>query len=56
MSENQIRAMEYSKKCERRRMRVANRRADRFNKIVDFTVPFAAGVMTIALMVAIAIQ
>lgn len=56
MSDSQVRAMEYSKKCERRRMRVANRRADRFSKVIDFTIPFAAGIMTVALMVAIAIQ
>lgn len=56
MSDSQIRAMKYSQKCERRRQRVARQRVDRFTKMVNFTVPFAAGIMTIALMVAIAVQ
>lgn len=43
MSANEVRAMEYSAKCERRRARQAKRRRDSIKKAIHTLFPFSVG-------------
>nr|DAX24554.1 MAG TPA: hypothetical protein [Caudoviricetes sp.] len=52
MSENEIKAMEYSAKCERRRARKAKRRSARISGLVRFSLPFSIGCLLTACFVA----
>lgn len=52
MSANEIRAMEYSAKCERRRARQAKRRIARIEGIIHMLFPFSIGCLAMACLVA----
>lgn len=51
MSANEIRAMEYSAKCERRRVRQAKRRNARIQDIIHMLFPFSVGCLAMACLV-----
>lgn len=51
MSENEIRAMRYSEKCERRRARQAKRRVARIEGIIHMLFPFSVGCLAMACLI-----
>lgn len=51
MSENEIRAMRYSEKCERRRARQAKRRVARIEGVIHMLFPFSIGCLAMACLI-----
>lgn len=51
MSENEIRAMRYSEKCERRRARQAKRRIARIESVIHMLFPFSIGCLAMVCLI-----
>lgn len=55
LSSREVRAKVYSNKCKARRERVSRRRAEKFDRVTSFLIPFSIGaflmVSTVAVLV-----